>query len=147
MSDALSDRIRTACGLYQAGLVKRLVLSGGPGPGTVTEAEAMRRYALNHGVRPEDIFVDNQGVNTEATVRNTVPLLQQWHANRVLVVSHFYHLPRIKLAYQRAGMEVYTVPAPQGHFLIKLPYNIAREAAAFWTYYFKYRSAPAAARA
>jgi uncharacterized SAM-binding protein YcdF (DUF218 family) len=142
LSDALQDRIRTACELYRAGLAKRLVLSGGPGNGAITEAEAMRNYALNHGVRAEDIFLDNNGLNTEATVHNTAPLFQQWHARRVLVVSHFYHLPRIKLAYQRAGVEVCTVPARQGHLLGQIPFNMAREVAAFWAYYL--RDKPAA---
>ena len=137
LSDALQDRIRTACELYRAGFTKRLVLSGGTGDGPISEAEAMRNYALKHGVRAEDIFIDNQGVNTEATVRNTVPLLEQWHAKRVLAVSHFYHLPRVKLAYQRAGVEVCTVPARQSRFLGQIPYNMAREVAAFWDYYLK----------
>jgi uncharacterized SAM-binding protein YcdF (DUF218 family) len=141
LSDALQDRIRTACELYRAGLTKRLVLSGGPGDGPITEAEAMRTYALKHGIRAEDIFIDNQGVNTEATVRNTTPLFAQWHAKRVLAVSHFYHLPRVKLAYQRAGVEVCTVPARQGRFLGQIPYNMAREVAAFWDYYLKEKPA------
>jgi uncharacterized SAM-binding protein YcdF (DUF218 family) len=137
LSDALQDRIRTACELYRAGFTRRLVLSGGNGDGPITEAEAMRNYALKHGVRAEDIFIDNQGVNTEATVRNTTPLFEQWHAKRVLAVSHFYHLPRVKLAYQRAGVEVCTVPARQGRFLGQIPFNMAREVAAFWDYYLK----------
>jgi uncharacterized SAM-binding protein YcdF (DUF218 family) len=137
LSDALQDRIRTACELYREGLAKRLVLSGGPGDGAITEAAAMRRYAINHGVRAEDIFVDDKGLNTDATVRDTVPLLRQWHARRVLAVSHFYHLPRIKLAYQRAGFDVCTVPANQGYLLGQMPYNMAREVAAFWAYYLK----------
>jgi uncharacterized SAM-binding protein YcdF (DUF218 family) len=137
LSDALQDRIRAACELYRDGLAKRLVLSGGRGDGPVTEAEAMRGYALKHGVRAEDIFIDNLGVNTEATVRNTTPLFQQWHAKRVLAVSHFYHLPRVKLAYQRAGVEVCTVPARQQRFLGQIPFNMAREVAAFWDYYLK----------
>jgi uncharacterized SAM-binding protein YcdF (DUF218 family) len=103
----------------------------------------MRKYALNHGVLAEDIFIDNQGLNTEATVRNTAPLFRQWHAKRVLAVSHFYHLPRVKLAYQRAGVEVYTVPARQGRFLGQIPYNMAREVAAFWDYYLKEKPAGA----
>jgi hypothetical protein len=53
----------------------------------------------------------------------------------VLAVSHFYHLPRIKLAYQRAGLDVCTVPARQGRWLSQIPYNMAREVAAFWVYY------------
>jgi uncharacterized SAM-binding protein YcdF (DUF218 family) len=141
LSDALQDRIRTACELYRQGLAKRLILSGGPGDGAITEAAAMRQYAINHGVRAEDIFVDDQGVNTDATVRNTVPLLQQWNAHRVLAVSHFYHLPRIKLAYQRAGIDVCTVPAHQAHWLGQMPYNMAREVAAFWAYYFRQKTA------
>jgi len=147
MSDALQDRIRTACELYRAGFTKRLVLSGGKGDGVVTEAEAMRNYALKHGVRAEDIFIDNQGMNTEATVRNTTPLFEQWHAKRVLAVSHFYHLPRVKLAYQRAGVDVCTVPARQGRFLGQIPYNMTREVAAFWDYYLKDRPVENPARA
>jgi uncharacterized SAM-binding protein YcdF (DUF218 family) len=137
LSDALQDRIRTACDLYRDGLAKRLVLSGGPGDGAVHETEAMRRYAVAHGVRAEDIFVDQLGLNTEATVRNTIPLFKQWQAKRVLAVSHFYHLPRVKLAYQRAGVDVCTVPARQAHLLGQIPYSMAREVAAFWVYYVK----------
>jgi vancomycin permeability regulator SanA len=139
LSDALEDRIRTACDLYHSGMAKRLILSGGKGDGDVTEASAMRRYALRHGVAANDIFIDDNGLNTEATVRDTLPLLHRLGAHRVLAVSHFYHLPRVKLAYERAGIDVYTVPAHQAHILVKLPLNMAREAAAFWAYYFKQR--------
>ena len=139
LSDALRDRIRTACDLYRDGLAKRLVLSGGPGDGAIHETEAMRRYAIARGVRAEDIFIDQRGLNTEATVRNTIPLLNQMHAKRVLAVSHFYHLPRVKLAYQRAGVDVCTVPARQAHLLAQIPYSMAREVAAFWVYYVKER--------
>jgi uncharacterized SAM-binding protein YcdF (DUF218 family) len=142
LSDALEDRMRTACELYRAGLAKQLVLSGGPGDGAVHETEAMRRYAVNHGVRAEDVFTDVNGLNTEATVRSTVPFFRQWHARRVLAVSHFYHLPRIKLTYQRAGLDVCTVPARQKYFLSQIPYSMAREVAAFWTYYLKEKPAP-----
>jgi hypothetical protein len=39
LSDALEDRVRTACELYRIGLARRLVLSGGPGDGAVHETE------------------------------------------------------------------------------------------------------------
>jgi vancomycin permeability regulator SanA len=136
-SDALSDRVRTACGLYQEGLVHKLILSGGPGDGPVSESQAMKRMALKLGVKSEDIVLDERGVNTRATVRNTELIFRELHVSRVLVVSHFYHLPRIKLAYHQAGTEVYTVPAREGYLLRQLPYNMAREIAAFWTYYLR----------
>src|ERR1051325_6420155 len=88
-SDALADRVRTACNLYRNGAVKKLLFSGGPGDGSIHETEGMKRMAIQLGVKPEDILVDAHGVNTRATVKNTEAILQQLHASRVLVVSHF----------------------------------------------------------
>ncbi len=136
-SDALADRVRTACQLYREGLAHRLIFSGGPGDGAVHETEAMRRMAVSLGVKPADILVDEGGLNTRATVRNTIPLFHRLHATRILVVSHAYHLPRLKLAYQARGFDVFTVPARESYFLRQLPYNMAREVAAFWAYYLR----------
>jgi uncharacterized SAM-binding protein YcdF (DUF218 family) len=139
-SDALADRVRTACALYRDDLVRKLIFSGGPGDGAITESQAMKRMALRLGVKAEDIVLDETGVNTRATVRNTEALLHQLNASRVLVVSHFYHLPRVKLAYHQAGTEVYTVPAKESYLLRQLPYNMAREVAAFWMYYLRLKA-------
>ena len=111
----------------------RLVFSGGPGDGPVHETEAMRAMALRLGVPPTAIALDRAGLNTEATVRNTTALATH---GRVLAVSEFYHLPRIKLAYQRAGCEVFTVPARPTHWLQAWPLrSVLREIPAFWAYY------------
>jgi uncharacterized SAM-binding protein YcdF (DUF218 family) len=136
-SDALADRVRTACQLYRDGLASKLILSGGPGDGAVHETECMRRMALELGVKADDIWLDQAGLNTQATVRNSEAVLSRWQASRILVVSHFYHLPRIKLAYQRDGWEVYTVPAKESYLLRQMPYNMAREVAALWVYYLR----------
>jgi vancomycin permeability regulator SanA len=134
-SDALSDRVRTGCALYLEGLVPKLLFSGGPGDGEVHETEAMRRLAESLGVKPEDIILDLEGLSTDATVRNTVPLFRSEGLPRVLAVSHFYHLPRIKMRYRREGWEVFTVPAKERYTLRKQPYLMAREVAALWVYY------------
>lgn len=132
---AVADRVRTGCALYREGLVRTLILSGGPGDGATHETEAMRELALELGVPPSDIVIDAEGVNTEATARNTVAIFEALGAGRILVVSHFYHLPRIKLCYQRLGWDVYTVPARQTRVLARLPRYMAREVAALWVYY------------
>lgn len=134
-SDALADRVRTAARLYTDGYAPRLIMSGGPGDGELTEPEVMRNYAMELGVPADAIHLDPQGLNTAATVSNTLPMLRELGCRRVLVVSHFYHLPRIKLSYQQAGVEVYTVPAREQYTLRSLPYNIAREVPALWLYY------------
>lgn len=136
-SDALADRVRTACQLYRDGLAGKLILSGGPGDGAITEPEAMKRMAVELGVKLEDILTDEAGWNTQATVRDTKAMFDRLHASRILVVSHFYHLPRIKMAYQRAGREVFTVPAKESYLLRQMPYNMLREVAALWVYYLR----------
>jgi uncharacterized SAM-binding protein YcdF (DUF218 family) len=134
-SDALADRVRTACLLYREGYAPRLLLSGGPGDGEVHETEAMRRLALRLGVPDQAILCDEQGLNSRATVRETVALMRENGWQRVLAVSHDYHLPRVKMAFHRAGQDVYTVPARERYLLTQIPYLMAREVAAFWVYY------------
>lgn len=136
-SDALADRVRTAAGLYREGTVSKLVFSGGPGDGQVHETEAMRRLALTLGVKDEDIVVDSAGVSTQATVKNTLPMFEEMGAHRVLAVSHYFHLPRVKMTYQRGGVEVYTVPARESYILSQTPFLLLRETAAWWVYYLR----------
>ena len=71
----------------------------------------MRDMAIERGVPATAIVVDSLGLNTEATVDEHVRLFAAQGIDRVLVVSNAYHLPRIKLAYRRQGLEVFTVPA------------------------------------
>jgi uncharacterized SAM-binding protein YcdF (DUF218 family) len=134
-SDALKDRVRTACRLYREGLAGRIVMSGGTAPGGASEAEVMRRMAIDAGVPAEAILVDAQGANTRATVRHTTEILSRIGARKVLAVSHSYHLARVKMTYQQQGLEVYTVPADESYTLSAMPYYIAREVAAICAYY------------
>lgn len=136
-SDALADRVRTACELYRGGTVSKLIFSGGPGDGAIHETKAMRRMAVGLGVKESDIILDLRGVSTQATVRNTVPIFEQFGFRRVLAVSHYFHLPRIKMTYQRRGVEVYTTPAREPYVLRQMPFLLLRETMAWWFYYWR----------
>jgi len=136
-STSLRDRMDTAIGLYNDRLVKKVLVSGGVGDSGYNEALVMRDMAVTAGVPKEDVIVDSSGVNTEATVRNSIPFFGSEPRSRVLAVSQFYHLPRIKLAYQRAGWNVFTVPAGTSTRIKETPYLVAREIPAFWVYYLR----------
>jgi vancomycin permeability regulator SanA len=140
LSQALADRVRTAANLYQQGLAPKLIFSGGPGEGLVHETDAMRNFVIQLGVKREDILLDKAGLNTQATADNTERLLRGIHGSRALVVSQFYHLPRLKMAYHRAGREVYTVPVREPLLWLH-PYNMLREVPAQWVYYLRPLSA------
>lgn len=75
------------------------------------------------------------GLDTASTVRNAVDWLGPRPSGRLLAVSHGYHLPRIKLCFQRSGREVFTVPARQRYIFPNQKLLTAREVAAFWWYY------------
>lgn len=135
LSDALEDRMRTAVELMHEGRAGLLVVSGGPGDGAVHETEAMRDFAIRGGVPAARVLVDPSGTSTAATVRGTLPLLRERGCERVLAVSHAYHLPRVKLAYAAQGLQVLTVPARESYRLSRMPYYMAREVAAFWVYW------------
>ncbi len=136
-STSLRDRMDTAVALYKDRLVKKVLVSGGVGDSGYNEALVMRDMAVKAGILREDVIVDSSGVNTEATVRNSIPFFAAKPPSRVLAVSQFYHLPRIKLAYQRAGRDVFTVPAGTSTAIKETPRLVLREVPAFWVYYLR----------
>jgi uncharacterized SAM-binding protein YcdF (DUF218 family) len=137
VSDALADRLRTGARLYLDGFAPKIIMSGGPGDGEIHESEGMKRMAVELGVPGEAVLRDADGLNTQATIENTCEMFEQMGLRRVLVVSHFYHLPRIKMTYQRRGWDVYTVPAKESYTLTQMPMYILREIAALWVYYLR----------
>ena len=72
-STSLRDRMDTAVALYKDRLVKKVLVSGGVGDSGYNEALVMRDMAVKAGIHREDVIVDSSGVNTEATVRNSIP--------------------------------------------------------------------------
>ena len=136
-SVSLRDRVRTAVQLYQAGLAQRLLMSGAQGAAEpINETAAMRALAIQFGVPASAIELDPKGFNTDATVRDTVPIFRATGAHQIAVVSDFFHLPRVKLAYQRLGYNVITVPS-RAHRIPQTTKLVLREIPAFWVYYLR----------
>lgn len=133
-SVSLADRVRKGVELYRNGLAHTIIFSGGPGEGAIHETEAMKAMAVRMGVSEQDIILDRDGLNTRATARNTVRIAQHDHIDRVLVVSNFYHLPRIKMSFQQEGRQVFTVPANDSAWTAT-PRQIVREILGLWAYY------------
>lgn len=135
LTTSLEDRVRTAAGLFTGGLVPRLVMSGGVGDSGYDETIAMRDRAMALGVPADAIVLDAEGANTDRTVANTVAMFEADGTRTVLVVSQFYHLPRIKMAYRAAGWNVLTVPAERSRPIVKTPVLVLREIPGFWVYW------------
>lgn len=130
---ALSDRVDEGIRLYHKGLAKKLVMSGAiDRHNGYSEPEVMKKRAVLAGVAEADVILDEAGVDTSATVRNTADLMKREGFVKALAVSHYYHEPRVKMLFSRAHVRVYTVPAKMTRRLLKEPYFILREIAAYY---------------
>lgn len=132
-SNALADRIDESIRLHRQGRVGRIVMSGGiDRHNGFSEPEVMRARAEAAGVPRAAILLDEDGVDTASTVRNVAALLRKERLSTALVVSHYYHEPRAKMLFDRAGVRAFTVPATMTRRLYREPYFLLREVLAFY---------------
>lgn len=134
LSTRLESRVAAALALYEAGTVRRILVSGATGIEGVNEAEAMADWLVARGVPRRHVLVDGEGWNTRATARNTRALLDREGLSTVLAVTSYYHLPRTVYALETEGVDVVgTRRAP----LLWEPrelWSIAREVPATYAY-------------
>ncbi len=93
---ALVRRVSGASTLYRRHDIQRIILSGGKGTGNrLSEAEVMRRLALQQGVAERDIRVESQSHSTWENLLYAKNLTKD--CSSVVAVSDGYHLARIRL--------------------------------------------------
>ena len=102
----LAARLETGRQLYQAGLARRIIVSGLAEPG-YDEPDAMAAWLERRGVAPADVVIDRGGYRTAASMADAVAAGVQ----SLLVVSQRYHLPRALYLARHAGLEAIGVPA------------------------------------
>ncbi len=135
-SKALRARLDRALDVFQAGLVSSIIVSGGTGKEGFDEAKVMAAYLINHGVPREKIVEDSQGINTEASAKNTALIMKERGDHSVMVVSQYFHISRAKMALRRSGVnEIYSAHAYM--FDLRDLYSIPREVAGYISYYVK----------
>jgi uncharacterized SAM-binding protein YcdF (DUF218 family) len=110
-SPALVRRVACGTALLAEGAAPRLVLSGG-GPGTRTEAEAMREIALSLGAAEPVVLLERNSRNTFENAVETARLLRGNGLASIILVSDHYHLPRARLQFRRAGLAVVATRHP-----------------------------------
>jgi uncharacterized SAM-binding protein YcdF (DUF218 family) len=108
-----ADRVTHTVQLYKAGLLKKILISGGVGSLTSNdepEADKFRKAMLMMGVADADILLENDTRNThESAVRVKVMLdsLQVPPDNCLLITSAF-HIRRSLACYRKVGLSIKT---------------------------------------
>jgi vancomycin permeability regulator SanA len=107
-SPLLAERLDMAIALYRQGKVKRILVSGDNSDRYHDETEAMRRYAVEQGVPPSDLLLDDWGLST---YDSCVRAREVFHLDRVLLVTQRFHLPRATFIANSVGLQAHGVPA------------------------------------
>lgn len=93
LSVALANRVDAAIALYRAGKVRQLLMTGDNREDNYDEPDAMRAYAIAHGVPERAILTDAAGLRTYDScyrARSVFGIAP----DEAIVVTQAYHLPR-----------------------------------------------------
>jgi SanA protein len=104
----LKDRIDAAAGLYFAGKVEKILMSGDNRYANYNEPGAMQAYAISLGVPQSDIVLDYAGRRTYDTCYRALKIFD---VREAVVVTQSFHLPRALYTCNALGMEAIGVAA------------------------------------
>lgn len=137
VTDSLQKRLDTALEYYAKNPDTLIVVSGGMGNGeSLSEAEAMQRYLVEHNVPEDQILLEDQSTNTTENFENSKALLDARLGagtyNTVFVTNDF-HIYRAGKEAEKAGLVgVRGLAAPTP--ILTIPGAYMREAAAIMYY-------------
>lgn len=132
-SARLRARLDQTVALYRQGLFPNVIVSGGVGSEGFDEAEVMKRYLVENGVPESRIHVDSGGATSHLTARNAARMMRENGWQRAMVVSQYFHVPRMRLAMQRSGV----TPVFSSHaryFELRDVYSTVREVVGYGAY-------------
>jgi uncharacterized SAM-binding protein YcdF (DUF218 family) len=116
-SAVFEERILPAIQLYQSSQVRKLIFTGGKGErDAVAESEVARRYAIDRGVDPDDIFVETRSVITEENLRYAREIAEAAGLKTFTIVSDPLHMKRAMTIAEDLGMEAYSSPTPNSAY-------------------------------
>ena len=118
----LQDRLDEALDYLEDRPDMTIIVSGGKGSDEhASEAQVMRDYLVEHGIKPERVLMEDQSHNTYQNIVCSHKLMQDEGIDPkqgVLVVSNGFHLTRARMLWQRVtgqGEHLSTLAAPSSH--------------------------------
>lgn len=125
-SHMLEDRLLVAVDLFKQGSAPKILMSGDHGRKDYDEVNVMKNFAIDKGIESENIFMDHAGFSTYESMYRAKEIFK---AERIIIVTQTYHLPRAIRCAEALGMEAYGVSADLRGYG-KVVYNNIREFAA-----------------
>jgi uncharacterized SAM-binding protein YcdF (DUF218 family) len=112
-SPVLKARLDHALELYQRGIARLIITTGGAGGDPLyTEGEVGRNYLSKRGVPVESIIVESEGESTAQSSIAAAEIMKRMGLRTCVVVSDGYHIYRAKRMLQEHGVVAYGSPRP-----------------------------------
>lgn len=129
----LQERLKTGLDYLNQHPELQVIVSGGQGPGeTISEAEAMGIYLIDHGISQNRILYESQSTSTMENFVFSSHKLKELGIRqpvRIMIVTSDFHLLRAKMLAERNSFIPGGLPAPTPYYL--MPTNLLREYCAF----------------
>lgn len=111
VSPVFRERINHAMDLYRRGRVHKIIFTGGQGNrNEPTEAAAARAYAIENGISPSDILIEQRSHTTYENLVYAKELTEAHGLKKVLIVSDPMHMRRAISMAHDLGLEAYPSP-------------------------------------
>lgn len=103
-SPMLEDRLLEGINLYKNNVSSKIIMSGDHGAKEYDEVNVMKKFAIEHGVPSEDIFMDHAGFSTYESLYRAKEI---FGAKKVVIVTQKYHLYRALYIANQFRIEAY----------------------------------------
>jgi len=131
-SDMLKDRLQVAVNLFEAGKIKKIIVSGDNMAPEYNEPVAMANYLIDRGVPSEAILRDYGG---RRTYDSCARLKNVWKVDSAVIVTQTYHLFRSIWLCEKLGVKSVGVSASLQKYRGSLRWK-AREVIAIYKSWF-----------
>ena len=116
-SPVFEERIRHGIDLYQRGLARHVIFTGGFGKGArFSESQVARRYALRHGVPARAILIETASRTTWQNLQQAAALMKARGFKRAIIVSDPLHMARALRLSRELGIDALGSSTPTSRF-------------------------------
>ena len=122
-TDMLADRIKVGIRAYESGVSDRLLMSGDHSRKDYDEVNTMKAIAVESGIPADNVFCDHAGFSTYESMYRASDIFR---ADKIVIVTQSYHLPRAIYDAQKLGIEAYGISADERTYMGQM-YRDVRE--------------------
>lgn len=109
------ERVLQAVILYNQGYSKKVIFSGGVSLNnqTIHDADAMKKTAIDLGVKDEDIILENKSKNTLENMQYSKSVIDEKGFHKILLVTSAIHSYRSMILAEQIGLDMISAsPTP-----------------------------------